>query len=635
MDAAALVRILRRDEGAALARWHLDDLARKIPEDRAGYIALVASSGGVHPRCPFGLAPVFHERSAFDAEALAASLGLDLSPLRSKDGSPPDLATIRRAWFEARPEAARLYAEMAAAVASGRDRGWDESDAVRFDGQGPGFHELAIRSLIPGLGTGFSYHTLKQPTMGGLLKAYGTASGGSMVAASVGLSLGSTGRTVTSVDVASRDAVRTRVAVDIIESAWSAIVSGKGDPECGTVFAELGKESAQARKRLADLKTVPGGGSVSDRDAKAILAIEARLALMDAAFEVMKDVPPATRDPRRFALAIHLAGHFFKPGDKAAFDAMAGAAARYGKDPAFSSIAARLALDVAPGFMGVEQASMVADAVDALCSACAADKAVTKALADAGDELAGALRASSRVKGGAASAESMDAALRRVSVFARITAEAAKWRDLLAKFSADKPARRDFTLRTSRSFIDAYYGDMGGICLSGYPELILRPGVTVCRLWDEEEKRIRGMCLLVLSPGPVRSAGMGKFWYAFAFNPLRSLMRGMGSMELAALYLGFRAAAEEVSRQSGLPVLVPGIGPKGMVTHGIVSNDGTFGTLAANYELAAGSPNVPDARGFELYYPRSSYANALVIVDPRRPGSYRARAELEKLKALR
>jgi hypothetical protein len=285
--------------------------------------------------------------------------------------------------------------------------------------------------------------------------------------------------------------------------------------------------------------------------------------------------------------------------------------------------------------MGVEQASMVADAVDALCAACAADKAVTKALADAGDELAAALHGSSRVKGGAASAESMDAALRRVSAFARITAETAKWRDLLAKFSADKPDRRDFTLRTSRSFIDAYYGDMGGICLSGYPELILRPGVTVCRLWDEEEKRIRGMCLFVLSAGPVRSAGMGKFWYAFAFNPLRSLMRGMGSMELATLYLGFRASAEEVSRQSSLPVLVPGIGPKGMSTHGIVSNDGTFGTLVANYELAAGSPHVPDARGFELYYPKSSYANALVIIDPRQPGSYRARAELEKLKALR
>ena len=116
---------------------------------------MVASSGGVHPRCPFGFAPTFHERSAFDAEALAASLGLDLSPLRSKDGAPPDLSTIRRACFEARPEAARLYAEMAAAVASGRDRDWGETDTTRFDGPGPGFHELAIRSLIPGLGTGF------------------------------------------------------------------------------------------------------------------------------------------------------------------------------------------------------------------------------------------------------------------------------------------------------------------------------------------------------------------------------------------------------------------------------------------------------------------------------------------------
>jgi len=112
-------------------------------------------------------------------------------------------------------------------------------------------------------------------------------------------------------------------------------------------------------------------------------------------------------------------------------------------------------------------------------------------------------------------------------------------------------------------------------------------------------------------------------------------MRGMGSRELATLYLGFRAAAEEISKESGLPVLVPGVGPKGIITHGIVSNDGTFGTLVANYELAAGSPHVPDAKGFSLYYPLSAFADSLLIVDPKRPASYRARAELEKLKALR
>jgi len=635
MDAASLAGILRRDEGAALARWHLEDLARKSPADRAAYIVAVAANGGVHPRCPFAFAPTFHERRSFDAEALASSLGLDLEPLRSNDGSMPDLATMRRALFKTRPEAARLYAEMTEALGSGADRGWNQEDASRLDALGPGFHELAIRSLIPGLGTGFSFQALKQPSMCGLYQAYGAASSGSLIVSTLRLRLGSTGQAGKGIDVASRDAVRARVAVDIIESAWSALVSGKGDPECGSVFAELGKESAAARKRLADLKAIPEGGSVGEHDAKAIRAIEARLALMDAAFEALKDIPPATRDPRRFALAMHLAGHFFKPGDGPPFEAMAGAAVRYGKDGNFSSIVARLALDVAPGFMGVEQAALVADAVDALCAACAADDSVTKALGKAEGELASALRGSSRLRGGGPSAESMDAALRRVTAYARITAETAKWRDLLAKLSSDKPDQKHFTLRTSRGFLDAYYGDMGGICLSGFPELILRPGVIVCRLWDEDEHRIRGMCLFVLSTGPARSAGMGKFWYAFAFNPLRSLMRGIGSRELATLYLGFRASAEEISRRSALPVLVPGIGPKGILTHGMVSNDGTFATLVANYEQAAGSPHVADARGFDVYYPKAAFADALVIVDPKRPGSYRAQAELVKLKALR
>jgi hypothetical protein len=634
MDAAALVGILRRDEGAALVRWHLEDLARKSPADRAAYIVTVSSNGGVHPRCPFAFAPTFHERRSFDAEALAKSLDLDLKPLRSNDGAAPDLATMRRALFKARPEAARLYEEMAEALGSGTDRGWNQQDVSRLDALGPGFHELAIRSLIPGLGTGFSFQTLKQPSLGGLYQAYGAASSGSLIECGIRLRLGSTGQAVKGIDVAGRDAVRARVAIDIVESAWSALVSGKGDPECGSVFAELGKESAAARKRLADLKAVPEGGSVGEQDARSIRAIEARLALMDSAFEALKDIPAATRDPRRFALAIHLAGHFFKPGDGPAFEAMAGAAVRYGKDPAFSSIVARLALDVAPGFMGVEQATLVADAVDALCAACASDESVIKSLGKASDELAAALRGSSRLKGGASSAESMDAALRRVTAYTRITAETAKWRDLLAKLSSERQDLRNFSMRTSRSFIDAYYGDMGGICLSANPELILRPGVIACRLWDEDEHRIRGMCLFVVSTGPARSAGIGKFWYAFAFNPLRSLMRGMGSRELATMYLGFRATAEELSRRSALPVLVPGIVPKGILTHGIVSNDGTFAALVANYELAAGSPHVADARGFDVYYPKSAFADALVIVDPKRAGSYRAQAELKKLRAL-
>jgi hypothetical protein len=332
---------------------------------------------------------------------------------------------------------------------------------------------------------------------------------------------------------------------------------------------------------------------------------------------------------------MHLSAFFFKQGDEVAFDALAGAAARYASDPAFSQVAARLAADVAPGFMGVEQAALVADAIDALCHACASDTALGKALDGADGELAAALRGSSRLKGGVASIDSMDAAMRRAGAYSRITAETAKWRDLLARLETGEVPRRHLTMVTSRSFLDAYYGDMGGTCLSAKPELILRPGTIICRLWDEDERRIRGMCVFVYSAGPARSAGIGKFWYAFAFNPLRSLTRGMGSRELAILWLGFRAVAEELSARSGLPVLIPGLGQHGPSVPGAISNDGAFATLVANYELAAGSPVVYDASGFSVYYTKAVFTEAAVAIDPRHPESYRAKAELLKLGALR
>ena len=640
LDAASMVRALRRDEGAALARWHLDDLARTAPGDRARYAAAVAANGGVHPRCPFARAPEPFCRRNFDADALARALGLDLGPLRSGDGAPPDLATIRRAYLAGRPDAAALFAEISGAVASGADRRWDAAEARRLDAPGPGFHELVVRSLIPGIGTGFSFQELKEPTMSALFDRYGAASSGTAADISLALRIEPSGEAGKGVDAAGRDAVRSRIAVDLLEAAWRAVVSGDGDPECGAVFAELGREAAAARKRLADLEAESTGDAASGdaaSRAKAVngaRALRARLSLMDAAFESMKDVSPTGRDPRRFALAVHLAAYFWKPGDEAAFGALAGAAARYAEDPSFSEVAARLASDVAPGFMGVEQAALVADAVDALCAACAADEALLAALGKADGDLATALRGSSRLRGGTVSRESMDAALRRVAAYARATAETAKWRDLLVRLEKTEAPRKDFSLRTSRSFLDAYYGDMGGVCLSTKPELILRPGVLVARLWDVDEARIRGMCLFVFSPGPVRSAGIGKFWYAFAFNPLRSLLRGMGTKEMAALYLGFRALAEELSARSGLPVLVPGVGARGPSAHGVVSNDGAFETLAANYEIAAGSRLVADASGFSVYYTKAAFAEAVVAVDPRKPESYRAAAELRAMGAL-
>ncbi|PKL23191.1 MAG: hypothetical protein CVV47_15935 [Spirochaetae bacterium HGW-Spirochaetae-3] len=641
LDAATLVRALRRDEGAALARWHLEDLARIGPAERARYIAIVAANAGVHPLCPYARPPAPFSRRNFDADALALALGLDIGPLRSGDGSPPDLATMRRAYLAGHPDAAELYAEISGAVAKGEDRSWDAVSARRFDAPGPGFHELALRSLIPGIGTGFSSQELKERSMKALFDRYGEASSGTAADISVDLRIELSDEAGKGVDAAGRDAVRARIAVDVIEAAWRAIVSGEGDPECGAVFAELGREAAAARKRLADLRTGPtgddsldaAGEKPADRSRSGVRALEARLSLMDVAFESMKVVSPTGRDPRRFALAVHLAAYFFKPGTDAAFGALAGAAARYATDPSFSTVAARLASDVAPGFMGVEQAAVVADAVDALCAACAADKALAAALEKAEGDLSDALRGSSRIKGGAVSRESMDAALRRIAAYARVTAETAKWRDLLVRLETAKAPRKGFSLRTSRSFLDAYYGDMGGICLSAKPELILRPGVLVARLWDVDESRIRGMCLFVFSQGPARSAGIGKFWYAFAFNPLRSLLRGMGTKEIAALYLGFRALAEELSARSGLPVLVPGIGPRGPSSHGVVSNDGAFETLVANYEISAGSPRVSDASGFSIYYSKAAFTEAVVAIDPRRPESYRAVAELRAMGA--
>ena len=169
---------------------------------------------------------------------------------------------------------------------------------------------------------------------------------------------------------------------------------------------------------------------------------------------------------------------------------------------------------------------------------------------------------------------------------------------------------------TSKSFIDAHYGDMGGICLSGSPGQILRPGFYIQRLTDLTDKEIIGMSILYLSTGGFNSDEVKakNYWHAFAFNPLQSFLRKCTDKQALFMYLQFRLNMEKIAWATRLPVVLSGIETAG----GLISNNGHFDNLIRTFEKTKPTAKkVYNAYGFSVYYSEEAFAKALVMIDSR------------------
>jgi len=213
--------------------------------------------------------------------------------------------------------------------------------------------------------------------------------------------------------------------------------------------------------------------------------------------------------------------------------------------------------------------------------------------------------------------DSLDAAAKRMTDYASMQAERAKWQGILDKMEQkDEKYFHNMEIYTSKSFMDSYYGDMGGICLSGHPQQILRPGFFIQRLADNTEKQIIGMSILYLSNGGYNSLGSKakNFWQAFAFNPLYSILSHYSEEQQLFLYLQFRMNMEKTAWMTKLPVVISGI----ETSCGLISNNGYFGNLIRKYEYSKKTAiSISNARGLSVYYSEEQFATALVIIEPR------------------
>ncbi len=650
-DLAEMIPRLRDSGGVAALTWHARRLRSLPPAARAAFIEGIERAGGLDLAYPYrGILIPQEDEGDLRAEAavrLARSLDLPGPPEGAERGY--SIKAAFREFMESSEERRAAAEAFFQGALAGAERDWSDADLAFMDAPGPAGHELMMRRLIPGLGSGFSLFGLKSPDLTGLRRLYRQADSLSLLAARFDFSLRE-GRdsSESRLDALSRDELRKRINMDLISRAARAAAEARAgdDPELqrqSEAFAALASLQRDARKGLdslsqrlarADSEAAREGVGEAEREAARRRAAKlkaqaasarARLELMDRVFALRED--PATVPEARFALCAHLAAFAGKPLDEACAPVLGWAVARWAGPEARRRIAF-LKEDMSPGFVTLEQLSLLIGALDSVCRAMIADRRLEEAMASADPALRGLLAETSPLAGRGVGPESLDAALRRCAGLPRLEAERVKWKEFVDRLSRDERQERHYAVRSSKCFLDAYYGDMGGTCLSSLPDAVLRPGLLTLRLLDMDEGQIIGSALAAYVAGRPRSFGAGRYWLAFAFNPLHSAATRWNSRQLLMVYLAFRRVLERLCAESGMPVLIAGTS-----TNGIVSNNMTLQNLILNYELSGGARPVRDAGGFSLLYHEAAYARACLAIDPDNPLSFRSERDLPRLLA--
>jgi hypothetical protein len=618
-----LVNIVYDHGGMHIYKWHTEKLLGKNKKDRQSYVDYIEENHGCDPKYP-QLILIFRDeeqaRENTELTNLIINLGLKnyfsvLDKISFKQ--------ILNAYVQEHPDTSSLITDFQQQLLSGLDRQWSDEYIQQLDQLN--IHSLLLRSVIRGIGTGYSIPG-KSSSFSELLKEYGEVK--SQVKINVNTEfIMPVKQFITS--SADQDAIaRKQINLVPVEKVWDSLCSPdsfntgnvltfinrwtiKLDEPLGTAFNEkvtlenmLNETDDEEAKKKTHSK-------IAKQD-KTIAALQKKkqdyTAIMDE-FEMLDN-------EQQFILAVILAGTAGRQDDEFTSFVTGLLLQRYKELEGITSRISFLKDDISVDVLSYQQFLYFLNLLDTLFYTLNEDKIIIDMLNN--DTILHEILTPYLItKKKTVSLDALDAAAKKMTDYASMQAERAKWQGILDKLNQkDEKYFHDMEIYTSKTFIDSYYGDMGGICLSVRPEQILRPGFYVQRFLDKTDSQIIGMSILFLSSGGFASPQVQAktFWQAFAFNPLASILSHYSKEQQLFLYLQFRMNMEKTAWTTKMPVVLSGVD----TPWGLISNNGHFGELIRRYEY--GKPTakkVSNAKGLSLYYSEAAYAHALVIIDPR------------------
>jgi hypothetical protein len=630
-----LVRIIDDRGGMHIYKWHTKKLLSKAKAEMQNYVEFIEAHDGCDPEYPSWYLLFRNEETAQEASTVmqdATNLGLEqqlqniLGETANQRASYKDLLNV---FIAEHPETQPLISAYQQQLLAGQDRLWTMQHAQKLDQLGTtkqNLHRPLLRSVIRGIGTGYA-RSFKSSSFVELLNKFGAVQKQKALTTRTQFTMPVNSRQRITAD---KDALaRQQANLTLIEEVWQALHNDRS-VDASNILPYINKLALKLEEpteaTLVD-KVELENKLLETSDAAEREILEKELAKKDKTLQalrlkkqhytqIMQAFETLTNE-RKFIAALILAGALAKVDAELAAYATSLLLQRYRK---LESVASRLEFlqeDVSIDVLTYQQFTFLLNLLDTLFFALREDKKI-QALLDKDVVLQEILKPYIITKKKQITLDALDAAAKKFTDYAALEAERAKWQSILDK-QENKSAEyfHQMEVYISKTFIDSYYGDMGGICLSEQPQQILQPRFFVQRLVDLTDQEIIGMSVLFLSTqgfsdGPALTKN---FWQAFAFNPLQSVLDHYNTEQQLFLYLQFRHNMEKLAWQTKLPVVLSGID----TSWGLISNNAAFGELIHRYETQKPTARrVHNAKGLSLYYKEKEFARALVIIDPRR-----------------
>ena len=635
-----LVQVIYNRGGMHVYKWHTQKLLA-MPRDRMkAYIDLVNSNHGCDPEYP-QIRALFRDEEQVRQELEMKDILAHLSLKQQLSATGADRASFKQVlntYIKENAGTENVVADYQRQFLEGSEYKWtanfiQQIDTISDPEKRLYLHLLLLRSVIRGIGTGYSL-ARKSASFTELFSKYGIVNSQSKINAKTAFIMPVIPNFHSSAD---QDAMaRKEVNLAAVEKTWSVLSNTETLNALGTLTyinkwsMELDKPLENALNEKGDLENILKE-TAKENPEEAIdeeVAQKAKkdIAKLDKTINVLQekkqnyaaimDQFDLLNDKQQFVLALVLAGTAGRSDDEFNGYVTGLLLQRYKHLESVNSRLSFLQDDISVDVLSYEQFDYLINFLDTLFFTLREDTAIIELLEDDAilQDILGPYLITKKKE---VTLDSLDAAAKKMTGYAGMQAERAKWQGILNKMEKkDEKYFHNMEVYASKSFMDSFYGDMGGICLSAYPEQILHPGFFVQRLTDNTERQIVGMSILCLSNGGFFSPRVSaqNFFQAFGFNPLTSLLNHFSAEQQLYLYLQFRLNMEKIAWKTRLPVVLSGVD----TPWGLISNNAYFGDLIRKYEYGkATAKKVHNAKGVSIYYKQENFAVALVIIDPR------------------
>ncbi len=588
-----LLDLLGDREGLQIYEWHIHRLVALPDQQQEAYLETLQANGGLDPRYRIPQ-DIFQDNVVSDLrgnQELETKLGL---PRLAK--GPRSATQVVEDYITIHPELKAEYQEWKDDIFEAKDRSWGPKKFPNLDQAGKDFHKALLRSTIRGLGHYDNGN--KSLSWKNLWDQYGIANVSPSFEVRQTLTLTEAVPPKHSGD----PEIRKTLKLEFLEQHWHRIQGPVQSPDAAAAL--LLRQSLELKEARSRLLTEAQNPHLTDKE-RTKLNQQSRAVLKKFEdLERVQEVFPSLTPVQKWIVALVVGAHVLKKPE----ELTAVLLAPYREQQEFRERFRFLQSDLRIEIINLDQLGWLINLWETVATLVRQDQSVQLAL-ESDSSWQEVLKPYLITKKKILSMEALDAAVKTIAQISRLTGEQVRWQTLLEKSSQTTFRTRNLVISASKAPLDCYYGDMGGICLSSRPKMILNPGFHVLRLFDGELEQIVGEAVLFLNPKPIRSYDPTKpIWFFFAINYLPSQTKGLGIRQQLKVYLGFRSVAQRISKLTGFPLAIPGY-----KTWGIVSNNGQFEDLIVNFERNQGAVPVTDAFGFNLYYDEYAYAEALVL----------------------